>query len=119
RCADLVEATIADTGLRLDGLRVDGGMTANGSFLRALADITGLPIQRSAELEATTLGAGLLAGAALGMWSSVEEASASWRPAEVIEAELGDEPRGQLRARWLEARARAEQSIPELSGLEF
>ena len=119
RCADLVEATIADTGLRLDGLRVDGGMTANASFLRALADITGLPIQRSAELEATTLGAGLLAGAALGMWSSVEEASASWRPAEVIEAELGDEPRGQLRARWLEARARAEQSIPELSGLEF
>ena len=38
RGADLVEAAEADTGLSIDTLRVDGGMTANPVFVQALAD---------------------------------------------------------------------------------
>ncbi|HLH46990.1 MAG TPA: FGGY family carbohydrate kinase, partial [Acidimicrobiales bacterium] len=37
RGADLLEAAERDTGLRPETLRVDGGMSANGVFLRALA----------------------------------------------------------------------------------
>ena len=41
RGADLVEAAEADTGLSIEALRVDGGMSANPTFTQALADATG------------------------------------------------------------------------------
>ena len=41
RGADLVEAAEADTGLRIAAVRVDGGMSANPTFVQALADATG------------------------------------------------------------------------------
>ena len=68
RGADLVEAAEADTGLALDRLRVDGGMTANPTFVQAVADATQRPVEVSPEREATTLGAGFLAGLAVGTW---------------------------------------------------
>ena len=43
RAADLVEAAETDSGLAIPVLRVDGGMTANPTFLQALADATGRP----------------------------------------------------------------------------
>ncbi len=43
-------------------LRVDGGMTANPTFVQALADATQRPVEVSPVLEATTLGAAFLAG---------------------------------------------------------
>ena len=47
-------------------LRVDGGMSANRVFVQALANACGRPVEVSPELEATTLGAGFLAGMAVG-----------------------------------------------------
>ncbi len=38
RGADLLEAAEADTGMRIDTLRVDGGMSANPTFVAALAE---------------------------------------------------------------------------------
>ena len=68
RGADLVEAAEADSGYPIESLRVDGGMSDNDVFVQALADATGRPIEISPVLEATTLGAGLLAGLALGTY---------------------------------------------------
>ena len=62
RGADLVEAAEADTGLTIPSLRVDGGMSANPTFVQALADATGRPVEVSPVVEATTLGAAFLAG---------------------------------------------------------
>ncbi|MDQ3947320.1 MAG: FGGY-family carbohydrate kinase, partial [Actinomycetota bacterium] len=45
RGADLLEAAEADTGLPVGRLRVDGGMSANGVVLQALADATGRPVE--------------------------------------------------------------------------
>ena len=50
----------------IPSLRVDGGMSANPTFVQALADASGRPVEISPVLEATTLGAGLLAGLAVG-----------------------------------------------------
>src|SRR6202034_808435 len=66
RGADLVEAAEADSGLPIASLRVDGGMSDNEVFVTALADAIGRPVEVSPVLEATTLGAGLLAGLAIG-----------------------------------------------------
>ncbi|HWE57653.1 MAG TPA: FGGY-family carbohydrate kinase [Acidimicrobiales bacterium] len=113
--ADLLEATEHDTGRRIETLRVDGGMSANGVFLQALADACGRPVEVSRELEATTLGAGYLAGLAGGTWSSLDQVADAWRPREIIEPS-GRDPQ---RDRWRDAVDRAGRWHPDLSGISF
>ena len=85
RGADLVEAAEADTGLEIDALRVDGGMSANGVFVQALADAAGRPIEVAPVVEATTLGAAYLAGMALGVYAGEKEVADLWSPRVVVE----------------------------------
>jgi glycerol kinase len=114
RGADLVEAAETDGTTKLETLRVDGGMSANPVFVQALADATQKPVEVSPELEATTRGAGFLAGLAIGTWGSDDDIARTWSAARVVE------PAGPTdRARWREACRRAEQWIPELSSLDF
>ncbi len=119
RGADLLEASEADSGYPIEVLRVDGGMSDNAVFVQALADATGRPIEISPVLEATTLGAGLLAGLAIGTYSSTDELATTFVPRRTAEPHLDDAARAARRARWLLARAKAEATIPELSGLSF
>jgi glycerol kinase len=114
RGADLLEASEADTGLTVDALRVDGGMSANGVFVQALADATQRAVEVSPVVEATTLGAAFLAGLETGTWSGMDDVAATWRPARRVEpARVLD------RDRWREAVARSRRWIPELSALDF
>ena len=114
RGADLVEAAEADSGTSIPVLRVDGGMSANPTFLRALADATGRSVEVSPALEATTLGAAYLAGLSIGTWSGWDDIAAAWAPRAVVE------PTGTLdRERWARAVERAASWYPELSGLDF
>ena len=119
RGADLLEASESDSGHRIESLRVDGGMSDNGVFVQALADATGRPIEVSPVLEATTLGAGLLAGLATGTYGSTDELAATFSPRRTAEPQLDDAARSTQRERWLLARGKAEATIPELSGLSF
>jgi glycerol kinase len=119
RGADLLEAAEADTGLAVGSLRVDGGMSANDVFVAALADATGRPIEVSRVLEATTLGAGFLAGIAVGTWGDTDDVAAAYSPVRTVEPRLGDAARAAARERWLASRARSERTVPELSGIAF
>jgi glycerol kinase len=119
RGADLLEAAESDTNLAIDRLRVDGGMSANNTFLRALTDAVGRPVEVSPVREATTLGAAYLAGMALGTWAGEEEIAAVWKPGQVLEPRASDAKRASMRDRWLEARERSLRSVPELSTLQF
>ncbi len=114
RGADLVEAAEADADDTIASLRVDGGMSANTTFVQALADATGRQIEVSPVLEATTLGAAYLAGMALGTWADEDEIAARWSPARVV-----DPARTVDRDRWRAARQRSLATVPELSGLDF
>jgi glycerol kinase len=114
RGADLLESAEADSGLPIGRLRLDGGMSANPVFVQALADACRRPVEVSAEVEATTLGAGLLAGLGVGVWSSYQEAASVAKPRSVVEPAGPDR-----RARWKDALSRAERWIPELSALKF
>jgi glycerol kinase len=114
RGADLLEAAEADTGIGIESLRVDGGMSANPTFVQALADATQRPVEVSPVIEATTVGAGILAGLAVGMWADLDEAAAGWSPRAFVE------PGPPLdRDRWREALTRASAWIPDLSALDF
>lgn len=118
RGADLVEAAERDSGLTIPSLRVDGGMSANPTFVRALADASGKPVEVSAVLEATTLGAAFLAGSAVGVWSDLATACSSTSPSHVVEPAEGVD-RDAARARWRRAVERSAGWIPELSSLDF
>jgi glycerol kinase len=113
--ADLLEAAECDAGLGIDHLRVDGGMTANAVFVQALADACGRPVEVSPQLEATTLGAGFLAGLATGIWKDLDDVAATWTPRAVVEP--SGRPAG--RDRWRRATAQAAGWYPELSALQF
>jgi glycerol kinase len=119
RGADLLEAAEADSGMSVPSLRIDGGMSANPVFTAALADACGRPIELAPEVEATTRGAGMLAGLAVGMWRDSDEVADAYRPRAVIEPTLDDAGRESRRARWLEARSRSERTLPDLSGIDF
>ncbi|MDJ0767874.1 MAG: FGGY family carbohydrate kinase [Ilumatobacter sp.] len=114
RSADMVEAAEADTGLTIPSLRVDGGMSGNPTFVQAIADATRKPVEVSPTVDATTVGAGLMAGTAVGEWPDVETAAATFTPASVVE------PAGELdRDAWRAAVERSAGWIPELSALDF
>jgi glycerol kinase len=114
RAADLVDAAELDGSVHIPALRIDGGMSANPTFVQALADATGRPVEVSPEREATTLGAAFAAGLALGVWSGDDEIAATWQPAQVVE------PVGSFdRERWADTLRRAERWFPDLSAISF
>jgi glycerol kinase len=114
RSADLVEAAITETGMAIDTLRVDGGMSANTVFTQAVADATRCRVEIAPVKEATSLGAAFLAGLELGTWSNWAEIADTWRPSRVVE------PVGSFdRAEWDRAVERAGGWYGDLSGLDF
>ncbi len=112
--ADLVESAERDTGFTFGAFRVDGGMSANVTFVQALADATGRPVEVSPVREATALGAAFAAGLAVGVWAGDDELAAAWVPAGRVEP-----VRVTDRARWRAATERAAGWYPELSSIEL
>jgi glycerol kinase len=75
---DVAEAAAKDSGVALDVLKVDGGVTANELCMQLQADILGVPVSRPVVAETTALGAAYAAGLAVGFWSSTDELRAHW-----------------------------------------
>jgi glycerol kinase len=94
RTRDGVEAMVADSGLELSSLRVDGGAVKNNFLCQLQADVLGEEIVRPEVDETTALGAAYAAGLAVGVWSDVEDLRGNWRvdrsfdPASDTQAEL-------------------------------
>jgi glycerol kinase len=76
---DVAEAMERDAGVRLDVLKVDGGVTANDLCMQLQADILGVPVSRPVVAETTALGAAYAAGLASGFWRDTDELRANWR----------------------------------------
>ena len=101
---DLLQAMAAD--LKKAGtvmpkvLRVDGGMAANNWAMQFLADMAGLPVERSAILETTALGAATLAGVSIGLYPSFEAIAANWRSDRRFEPIMSASERDSRYAGW-------------------
>ncbi len=78
---------VADSGVALTELKVDGGMVANELLMQFQADVLDVPVVRPKVAETTAFGAACAAGLAVGYWSGLEElrtiwaADRTWRPA--------------------------------------
>ncbi|MGE0878643.1 MAG: FGGY family carbohydrate kinase [Acidimicrobiia bacterium] len=114
RAADLLESAEADTGLSVGTVHVDGGMSANPTFVQAVADATQRKIEVCPLAEATTLGAAFLAGVAVGVWPSLDATAQTWSPAATYTPE-----RTLDRDQWHVAVERSRRWIPDLSALDF
>ena len=104
---DVVAAMSADSGLALEGLRVDGGAVANNFLMQFQADILGVPVERPRVTETTALGAAYLAGLATGIWESQDEIAEQWQLEKTFEPQMSADQRDALYAGWRKAVERA------------
>ena len=69
---------IADTGLEIQELRVDGGASRSDFLMQFQSDIMGRSLRRPMIRETTALGAAYLAGLATGAWDSLQQIKELW-----------------------------------------
>jgi glycerol kinase len=75
---EVVEAMDADSGVKLESLKVDGGMVGNELLMQFQADLLGVPVIRPQVAETTSLGAAYAAGLATGFWNQIEDLRENW-----------------------------------------
>ncbi|RFU22830.1 glycerol kinase GlpK [Geodermatophilus marinus] len=78
---EVVDAMLADSGLALAELKVDGGMTADHLLMQTVADVLGVPVARPMVAETVSLGAAYAAGLAAGLWPDPEVLRRHWHRA--------------------------------------
>jgi glycerol kinase len=100
---DVADAMEKDSGVTLDVLKVDGGVTANELAMQMQADILGVPVSKPVVAETTALGAAYAAGLAVGFWSTTEELVQNWNEAKRWEPQWNDEQRAAGYAGWQKA----------------
>ncbi len=100
---DVLEAMESDSGVRIESLKVDGGMVANPLLMQFQADILGAPVIRPAVTETTALGAAFAAGVAVGVWSSRDELAELWAEDRRWEPGMAETERDRLYRRWHQA----------------
>ena len=76
---DVMDAMVADSGVPMTEMRVDGGITANSLCMQMQADIMGIDITRPLITETTALGAAYAAGLAIGFWKDTDELKKQWQ----------------------------------------
>ena len=110
--ADLLTAMQHDAGIRLTELRADGGATSNRTLMHFQADLLGVPVVLSAHSESTAMGAAFLAGLSCGLWSSVDDIAAHWRPGLRFEPAMASSEAASRMARWQDAVHRSREWVP-------
>jgi len=103
---DLISALQQDGIAPPRALRVDGGMVENNWLMQALADITGLPVERPVYKETTVLGAAFLAGLGAGVFASLDDIKAAWKLDFSTRPQVSPARRSERIAGWRDAVAR-------------
>ncbi len=101
--ADVVDAMVADSGVDLKQLRVDGGAVANNFLMQFQADILNIEVQRPLIIETTALGAAFLAGLATGVWKDTSELESLRKTDRIFSPNISVDVREQLRSGWKDA----------------
>jgi glycerol kinase len=92
-----------DSGVTVEVLKVDGGVTANDLCMQLQADILGVPVSRPVVAETTALGAAYAAGLAVGFWKDTDELRANWHESRRWEPSWSEQQRADGFAGWKKA----------------
>uniref|UniRef100_A0A3B4CML1 glycerol kinase n=1 Tax=Pygocentrus nattereri TaxID=42514 RepID=A0A3B4CML1_PYGNA len=119
---EILDAMNQDSGIPLNQLQVDGGMTSNRLLMQLQADILCIPVVKPSMPETTALGAAMAAGAAEGVsvWSLSPE-DLTEVTSEKFEPQINPEESEFRYARWKKAVQRAmnwETTEPIMNGNE-
>ncbi|HVQ94408.1 MAG TPA: glycerol kinase [Mycobacteriales bacterium] len=76
---DVVDVMVAEAGVEVPELSVDGGAAGNDLLCQLQADQLGAPVRRPRVTETTGVGAAFLAGLGTGVWSSTGELGRTWQ----------------------------------------
>ena len=104
---DVLDAMVADTGIDLRELKVDGGASANNFLMQFQADILGRSIRRPMIRETTALGAAYLAGLAVGFWKDLGDIKNQWTLDKIYSPQMEGTQREKLLKGWKKAVSRA------------
>lgn len=100
---DIVTTMEKDTQLPLTYLKADGGASKNDFLMQFQADILNVEVIRPKNIETTSLGAAILAGLGIGIFSNVEEVKEIVEKDVSFHATMSEEKRQTLYTGWEKA----------------
>lgn len=100
---DVFDAMQNDADLTLTSLRVDGGATENGLLLQFQSDLLQVNVDKPQNTESTALGAALLAGLSVGIFSTMEECASVRKSERVFSPQVSTEQIEKKYALWKKA----------------
>jgi len=100
---DILRAMENDLGKPLVELKVDGGASSNNLLMQMQANFLGRRIVRPQMVDTTALGAALLAGLGVGLYSSLDDIKANWRADRTFESKISDKDREDHLRLWNQA----------------
>ncbi len=102
---DILEVIRKNTTLKIDKLKVDGGVSKNNFLMQFQSDILNIPIERTSHTEVSALGAALLAGLTVKLWNS-EKVHSFARKGDIFYPKMDTKKANLLYKGWKEAISR-------------
>lgn len=100
---EVLAAMIADAGVEISALKVDGGMAGSDLLMQFQADLIEAPVIRPRQLELTAVGAAYAAGLAVGVYKSLDDIAAHTRESRRFTPNMTPQERARLIASWEKA----------------
>ncbi len=100
---EVIDAMVADSGLTLSALNVDGGMTSDNLLMQFIADVLDIPVVRPMVAETVSLGAAYAAGLSVGYWPDLAALKRNWHRAARWEPAMSAEVRDREYGNWKRA----------------
>ena len=100
---DLLLAMEKDSGMKINVIRVDGGMVKNISFLQFLSSLLQTNVDRPTIIETTSLGAAYLAGYQSKLFKSLSDIDSKWKSERVFTPKIHKKEVKYLYNGWLKA----------------
>ena len=100
---DLLLAMEKDSGMKINVIRVDGGMVNNESFVQFLSSLLLTNVDRPTIIETTSLGAAYLAGYQSKLFKSLSDIDSKWKSEKVFKPKIHKKEVKYLYNGWLKA----------------
>lgn len=113
---EVVEAMEKDSGIKLDVLRVDGGMVENDLLMQFQADVLNKPVVRPVVHETTALGAAYAAGLAVGFYHDIADLCDNWSVGKTWNPSMPEKQRETMYQQWKKAVTKSFDWLDETPG---
>ena len=100
---EVLDAMEKDSQVKLQALKVDGGMVVNSLLMQFQADVLNVPVIRPVVSETTSLGAAYAAGLAVGFWEDINSLRKNWQEGQRWMPNMPEDERAEKYHGWKKA----------------